>query len=103
MRDRTRRFTVGFGPENGGRHLRIVAVDEKTKAWAERNIRPVREVLTTIDQEVSRRAFARELPKPWEPVPPGGAQTPATIAKRFEELMLVGFPRETFDIRPEVA
>lgn len=101
MRDRTRRFTVGLGTENGGRHIRIFASDEKTKAWAGRNTALVTVVVTTLEREATPRKLGSE-PLPWEKVPEGGIETPGTLAKRFEALMEQGFPDESFDIRPEV-
>lgn len=98
MRDKTRRFTVGIGYKPG--HLRILAANEKTKTWANRHEEVVGFVLLSLKLELASKTVVRDR-EPWEPVAPSDCATPTTIAKRFEEMMVSGFPDDAFDIRVE--
>lgn len=100
MRDRTRRFTVGLG--EGTRHVRVLASDEKTKAWANRHGPLMNVILWKFEQAVTPRSLAND-PQLWE-LPPeiSAVETPRTLAVRFEELCRRGFPDEVFEIRPEL-
>lgn len=98
MRDRTRRFKVGFSTEQ--RTVRVFAANDKTKAWAERNQSIMSVVLHMLSMQVERRTLASDPTLPMALL--AEVETPKTLAIRFTELMTKGFPDETFDIEADV-
>ena len=97
MRDRTRRFTVGFS--DGSRHVRILASDERTRTWADRHGPLMNVVLWKFEQSVEGRKFASD---PTLPMALADVETPRSLAARFAELLRRGFPGERFEIRAEL-
>lgn len=100
MIDRTRRFTVGLGRQNGGQHLRILAKDGKTKGWADRNEHRMGRVLGIMRAELADQVIGPE-PEAWQALPTFNLATPKNLLLRFETLMRLTFKDETFDIQPE--
>lgn len=71
MRDRTRRFSVGLGTA-GPHHLQLTAVDETTRAWADREGRLMSIVLWKLERELGDATQVARDPAPWQPMPPRG-------------------------------
>lgn len=94
-RDRVRRFTVGLGHEHA-RHLRVLAADEKTRKWADRNGPLMNIVLWKFEQEIQGLPFATD---PSIPASIAAGETPASLAQRFGALARRAFPDESIDVR----
>ena len=100
MRDRTRRFTVGLG--DGKRHIRVLAADAKTRAWADRHGPLMNVILWKFEQQVAPLKLASD-PRAWDlPAAIANVETPRSLAARFEKLLRVAFPEEALEVRPEL-
>lgn len=87
-----RHFQVGLGWLD--RQMRVEAADEETRTWAMKNLPVMRVALDRLARDVHTRPVARE-PKLGYAVS-ANAETPRTLAARWEAIIKRAFPEETF-------